>query len=178
MGQDGVVAVAAAGADHLPSRRPQLLEGAPVIVAGEQEIDVVHGAEPRRRVAGGHRGPLEDDWFQSGVGQGPHRQGHRAGDEQKGLHAERVGHATEHGAAGPDFVARTGGMERPPQQWADPVVGRGGDGSVEVGAAIEGTPDRFRIGIRAAGLPEQCGGGLGAGGCAAGVVSGPVTSSR
>ena len=170
MGQDGVVAVAAAGADHLPSRRPQLLEGAAVIGAGEQEVDVVHRAEPRRRVTGGHSGPLEDDRFQSGVGQGPHREGHRAGDEQEGLHAERVDHVTEHGAAGPDFVARTGRMERPPQQWADSVVGRGGDGSVQVGAAIEGTPDRFRIGIRAAGRPEQCGGGLGAGGCAAGVV--------
>ena len=46
-----------------------------------------------------------------------------------------------------------GRAEGPPQQRRDPVVGGRGKGAVDVGAAIEGTPEGGRIGITAAGLP-------------------------
>ncbi len=155
MGEECVVTVTAAGTNHAPPGTAQGLQGARVIASREKEIDVLHRAQARERVAGRHRRALEDDGFESDFGQGTHRQIHRPGNEQERLHAKRFSHAAENGATRTEFVARTGSVERAPEQGADPMGRGGADGSVEVRPAGKGTLDGGRIGIRAAGLPEQ-----------------------
>ncbi len=161
VGQHGVVAVGATGAHDPPPGRAEDPECTLVIATGEQEVDVLHRAQPRRGIAGRHGGPLEDHWFEAGVGQRAHGQGHRPGDEKERLHPEGVRQSAEGGAIRAQRVAAVGGAEGPPQQRGDPVVGSGGHGAVDVGPAGEGTPERGRIGITAAGLPEHSGRRLG-----------------
>ena len=60
-------------------------------------------------------------------------------------------------------MARVGHAKGPPQQGGDPVFHRRGEGAVHVGAIGEGTPEGGRIGITAAGFPEQHGRGFGHG---------------
>ena len=59
------------------------------------------------------------------------------------------------GPLGAQRVQGVGRTERPPQQRADPVFFGGRDGEAEVGAAGQGPPHRGRVGLGAAGLPEQ-----------------------
>ena len=153
--EEAVVTVTAAGTNHAPPGTAQGLQGARVIAAGEKKVDVLHGPQAGDGVAGGHRRPLEDDGFQSDIGQGPYRQVHRPWNEQERLHAKRVRHAAENGATRTEFVASTGSIERAPEQGADPMGRGGADGSVEVRPSDKDTPDGGRIGSRAAGLPEQ-----------------------
>ena len=161
VGQDGVVVVAAAGAYHPPPGAGEGRQRALVLAARQQDVDVLHGAQSGLGIAGGHRRPFEDHRFQPGVGQRAHRQRHRPGDEQHRLHAEGIGHAAEDGTARPELFSRVGRTEGPPQQRGDPVLHGGGQGAFDVGTAGEGTPERGRIGITAAGLPEQLGRRLG-----------------
>jgi len=82
VGQRRVVQVAPTGAGHLPSGPAQGVERAPVVGPGEQEVDVLHGAQPGLGVAGGHGRPLEHDRFEPGPGQRADRQCDGTGKEQ------------------------------------------------------------------------------------------------
>ncbi len=156
MGERGVVAVRPRRPGHLPAGLFQRSERPAMVRLRQQQVDVLHRAQSRFRIARRDHRALENDRFQPGAGEGFDGQGDRPGQKQQRLHPVGIGRPTEHGPKGTQHVERVGRTEGAPEQGADAVLRGGRDGEVEVRTAVEGTPDGGRVRLVAAGLPEQC----------------------